>query len=58
MRNLQNKQNPSAGFNKKKQPEQKTPAFQDTHGKPLSSPDIESKNLFKGQPNMSGKMKH
>jgi len=58
MGNFQNKQNQSAGFDKKRQPEQKTPAFQDTHGKPLAGPAIESKNLSKEQPNMPGKMKH
>ncbi len=58
MGNFQNKQTGQSNFDKKKSPEQKTPSFQDTHGKPLAGPSVESKNPFKGQPNMPGKMKH
>ncbi len=58
MGNFQNKQSQPTGFDKKRQSEQKTPSFQDTHGKPLTGPSVESKNPLKGQPNMPGKMKH
>lgn len=53
-----NKPNQQSGFGKNKQPEQKTPSFQDTHGKQLGGTGSESKIPLKGQQNMPGKMKH